>query len=1034
MWIKTGSTMVFDPDKSNVSPGFRFGFPVIEPLHTGEMTNKPTYLMVTPSGGRVEFRQTSVASIYETADSSYAQITTDSANNTLLVRTTDGTQMSFDFKGGAYHPNQIKDRNGNYITIVHDAAGLLRTVTDTLGRIITVNYDAQNYPSSITQLWKNNNGGGADITHTYATFAYTTVSISIDFGGLTLSGITNGASVKALQKITFADGSSTGFDYNSYAQVKQITNNAPDGHALNYARTNLGTPAATEPDCPRFTETRGWAESFNGSNGIPAETVTHNTLTGGGTFAAGGESLSPADVVEVWMDNSPDDVHSKTYYYAAGNWAEGLPFGTTDTVSGVLKRWTRSVWTQDDTTPIYKINPRVTESKVGDETNTKRTAMDYKMQTGSTTAAYYGLVTETRIYDADQTTVLKRATTSYNLGNEYLSRYIIGLPDTSQLFDRNNALTAKMSYLYDQPGFTESGQIVAPVQHDNTNYGANLTVGRGNPTKMIRWDVSNQSGPITREVKYDMAGSAVAQIDPTGRTVRIGYADNFNSSSGGGTFAYPTTLTDPNGKSSQVRYRFDIGANVWANSPAPAGNTLGKESVREYDDAGKLIKNQITGGAYVKYKYEASGNYLKVYSTITDTNGDNTAGAADEVLTETWFDGNGRAFKSRTPFTFDAAGETATWKGQKADFDILGRIKNQYVPTEINGNWDATGSDTVWRATSQTYDWKGRVTQEIGLGNANRFYSYEGCGCAGGEVVTMSGEEIEPGKRRKQKVYSDILGRQWKTEIFNYDGSVYTSSVTKFNGRDQAEWVKQYQGAAPSGALSDASCPAPTCQIATSEYDGHGRLKKSHAPQQDAGKFTVYNYYDDDQPQSVTDARGAVISYTYENRGLVETISETMPPDSTVPLSATCGSPNNPMATYQPGDSSTAPVGYMDFTDSASRIICGWSADMNAPSSSNSVAFYMDGLAGQGGISIGSIAADRPRSDVNTVANIPGNHGFEFKVPEQYADGKTHLIYVYGQSVYNTDPQELLTNAPKSIMLVSKTKITSFEYDDLGNR
>ncbi len=48
------------------------------------------------------------------------------------------------------------------------------------------------------------------------------------------------------------------------------------------------------------------------------------------------------------------------------NWAEGLLFGTEDYADGAQQRWTRTAWTQDDPTLAYSLNPRVTESKVGD--------------------------------------------------------------------------------------------------------------------------------------------------------------------------------------------------------------------------------------------------------------------------------------------------------------------------------------------------------------------------------------------------------------------------------------------------------------------------------------------------------------------------------------------------------------------------------------------------------------------------------------------------------------------------------------------
>src|SRR5205823_13039660 len=122
--------------------------------------------------------------------------------------------------------------------------------------------------------------------------------------------------------------------------------------------------------------------------------------------------------------------------------------------------------------------------------------------------------------------------------------------------------------------------------------------------------------------------------------------------------------------------------------------------------------------------------------------------------------------------------------------------------------------------TQQTYDWKGRpkVTTHPGDG-AQRSASYDGCGCAGGEVVTLTDEA-----GRQQKLYSDPLGRRWKTEVLNWDGSVYSTTESILNALDQPTLVRQFQGTDQSGIFQD---------IATG-YDGYGRLQSRHVPAQDA--------------------------------------------------------------------------------------------------------------------------------------------------------------------------------------------------------
>jgi YD repeat-containing protein len=560
---------------------------------------------------------------------------------------------------------------------------------------------------------------------------------------------------------------------------------------------------------------------------------------------------------------------------------EGLPIATEDWVNGVKKRWTWTKYTQDNENLSYVQNPRVTESKIGDTENgnVRRTTIEYN----NAAAALYGLPSDTFVYDTNQTTILKKSHTEYNLSTAYTSRRIIGLPSLSESYGYENGalnLVGKTTYAYDEGNFSDTSleQTITPIMHDTTKYGASFKVGRGNLTSVTRWDVTGATANITSNVKYNIAGSPVASIDPLGRTVKTSYADKFEDGNNSrNTFAYPTKLTDPNGNFSEVKYRFDIGANVWAKSPAPAGNTVGKITARDFDTIGRLIKQTLwkdtVVSAYTRYEPQPNPTYSRVFTTVTDADNNGVINTNDEVLSESWTDGAGRAIKARSPMTFDASGATQTWVGQKAEYDVLGRTKKQYVPTEINGSWQATGDDYSrgWQFTSSEFDWKGRVTREIGLDNVDRIFEYNGCGCAGGQTTTIKGELLPEG-RRTQKVYSDILGRSYKSEILDWSSNVYSTSVTKFNGRDQAVSIRQFEGG------EKADCTTGECQETTVGYDGHGRKNSQHSPQQNADKSTVYTYNADDQINSMTDGRGASSTYTYNDpRGLLTKIDYSLP-------------------------------------------------------------------------------------------------------------------------------------------------------------
>ena len=897
VWTKDGNAIYFDTNQDNVSPGFRLGFSTIEPVYYDTVTQKWNYLMVTPSGGRIEFRQTAASDTYETADSSYVQLKTKGApspnspveNISITVTGTDGTQMNYEWKGGAFRCSEIKDRNGNFISINHDDQGVLRTVTDTLGRMITVNYDSQLYPTSITQTWKTGNGDGSDTPHTWANFAYTTKEINTSFTGITdIFGPSNGTILKVLERVTFADSSSTRFTYNSYGQVWKVQNYAADGiNELNRVSTDLESPSSSQPDCPKFSQTISYVQNFNGGTPI----TVNNTLETSQTYSVGGISGSGTRI-QVWMSGHPDNLRTNTFVGESG-WLEGLPLATEDCITTTStcsdrKRWTWQSWTQDDPNPnlTYILNPRVTESKVGDTTNTKRSTVEYRLYP-NTTIAEYGLVSAVNVYDTNQATVLKRSETDYNLSSAYLTRRIIGLPSETRGYGYENGslpLVSKMTYLYDEGSFNDSGlsQDISPVQHDNSNYGASFVIGRGNVTSTTRHDVLGQSAATTSSIKYNTAGAPVSQTDPMNRVVKIGYADNFNSAVSGSTYAYPTVLTDPANNSSTVQYRYDIGANIEAISPAPAGNSFGKKTKRFYDAMGRLERDSVyldtTEYSYVRHEYPSNGVQSKVYSTIVDTNNSGMGDTADEVLSESFADGAGRVRMSRKPHTFDDNGNTLTWAGSVVEYDILGRVKRQMVPTEVNSSFVKTGDDAnrdyLW--TVMEYDWKGRMTRTVNTDGTDTLAEYDGCGCAGSTIVTLKGELLTEG-RRTQKIYSDILGREIKHELFDWNNDVYETTVNKYNGRDQIVLSSIYAGTESATDHRDT----------TFTFDGHGRISSKHESQQDVNAAAQYTYFPDDFPQTITDARGAAKHYAYNNRGLLEEISWTVPQNSGIEIPPT---------------------------------------------------------------------------------------------------------------------------------------------------
>ena len=248
-FAEPGSFIKFNADLGTPAPGFRLGLPTLQQRFLDSDSGIYAYILVTPSGGRVELRQVGTSNIYESQDGSYTQL--DASNSSaLIVRTTDGTQMTYVPVGidNEFRCTQIKDRNGNYISATYNTTnGHLLTVTDTLNRLISFNYDGSDNLTSISQTW-------AGVTHYWATFYYGQVYVAPLFGGGLLVNGPNNNYTTVLTQVNLHDGSYFIFNYNAaFAQVNRINQYASDGRLRTYTSYNVSSSSG-QTECPRFTE------------------------------------------------------------------------------------------------------------------------------------------------------------------------------------------------------------------------------------------------------------------------------------------------------------------------------------------------------------------------------------------------------------------------------------------------------------------------------------------------------------------------------------------------------------------------------------------------------------------------------------------------------------------------------------------------------------------------------------------------------------------------------------------------------------
>jgi YD repeat-containing protein len=864
IWTKdpTSDVVAFDLDRGFPTPGFRLGFPVIYGMHTNATAGVYAYLMLAPDGGRIELRQIGSTSVYESADSSHVQLA-DLGSGSLLVRTTDGTRLSYTSTTNGYRCTQIKDRNGNYLTIGNDSAGRLQTVTDTLGRVFTVNYDENNNPISITQT-------RGEAEYTWATFGYEDFELETDFGELGEIG-TDFKTIPVLSQVGLPDGSYYTFDYNHYAQVTRVNYYAADDHLLNYLGNDLSAAnSAAQSDCPRISKINVLADNWNLDGSFDPQEVT-TKFSAPAVVACDGYSLG-TDCLETVVTAPavapmPDGTEQRTFYKGPGNWDFGLPvleetWAEDDSSPSTLvkQRWVTTTWDQDNTSVAYPLNPRVTETNIFDSGNQKRTAIHYEtlaVGCGTSCSTDINLPDAVTEYDSDATTVLRTTETDYLETTAYLDRRIIGLPVEKRIYAGTNAgtLMAKTGFYYDDPDFLTAQGSSIP-QFDATNYGSTFYY-RGNLWKVRQYQIGTSNFKDSK-IGYNTTGAVILTRDPLNHDHTIEYSATYE-------LAYPTKVTDPDGNHGDVEYNFVTGQKTHVYGPALSSGSPGhpgSESSFIYDTIGRLysVTNEANDANTI-YAYATTGTNVTSYTTIKDL--------STYTVASTITDGAGRTIATAT----EHPGSGGTYKAQTERYDILGRPVETSNATEINGVFLPDGDDYTagWQYTEQTYDWKGRPLVTTHPDSTTSTAGYSGCGCAGGEVVTLQDEGTMIGStltRRKQKIYSDVLGRMVKAETFNWDGATAYSTLTnEYNVLDQVILTTTYAGSTSSSTIQQSSV----------EYDGYGRIYRTHAPEQftiglsssEVPTYTTFTYNADDTRATITDGRGASTAFTYNNRRLV---------------------------------------------------------------------------------------------------------------------------------------------------------------------
>jgi RHS repeat-associated protein len=381
-----------------------------------------------------------------------------------------------------------------------------------------------------------------------------------------------------------------------------------------------------------------------------------------------------------------------------------------------------------------------------------------------------------------------------------------------------------------------SGNIVSrsEMSYDDSTYSPNI--GRGNPTTSRVWDstkgtVTNPSAYITTRAKFDWYGNLTESTDAKGNVTKTYYDSTF--------VAFPikvvTPIADPTGASgSNTSFETTVTYDYTTGLPLTTTDANGQTTSIEYD-AATLRPKKVTpptgAGTSETIYNDVPNNYWVKNRTQIDANN-----WAESI---TYFDGLGRAFKSEK---VDADGNIFS----ETEFDFAGRPLRTTNPYRAN-------EAKQW--TTNVYDEQSRVKQVTLPGGATVKTDF---GVATTGILGIT-KQITDQAGKKRKGISDALGRMVRVIEDPTGQNLATDYVFDTLGNLR----KTIQGE----------------QSRYFTYDSLGRLLYAKQPEQEANTaFAMtdsitnnsvwsvkYQYDDNGNIVSTTDARGVSVSATYDN-------------------------------------------------------------------------------------------------------------------------------------------------------------------------
>ncbi|HKX27213.1 MAG TPA: S8 family serine peptidase [Blastocatellia bacterium] len=873
VWVKNPyfSQLGFNPDNGLLGPGWSLGLGKLlgDVPASGETSIPPfwhsdlskyAYLWVEPDGTRRILAGTNATAdhVYKSIDSSHIEYN----NSTGILWLSDGTQIKFTTptgSGGAavgkeLLAREIKDRNGNLITIANTALSngrwVIDYITDTLGRTIDFYYEN----NVLTQIRQDRGG----TWHVFVRIDYAPVTISTNFTGVNLNPANiNGQTVWMPWFIEFPNRMNYRVFYTSYCQAYQIEKWVPaiDGQgperpvaetwydlpSINGQSMPGGPPRGpanvntAQTDCPEFATREEWAENWSRDETGWVTVGSYQWARYSYYFFtdSGGAHTRITDPIgRIYRT----DVSTDGLTHIDRVWANNAAYGTDDSTGTALRTATTTYESAAD-------GLRPTQIVITDGSYTRKTGIHYWTQ------GWVALPDDIFEYENGGSTIYRHRRIFYSTSSSYTDRRIFGTIDQEFICqgDGEANKVSGISYAYDESSYFDTSSFTAG-QHDSANYGTGFIVGRRNTTTVSQYDaLAGTWRPISR-TKYNKTGMVAAVTDAAGSTSQVFYEDNFSPAPPGTTYGLPTRIKDPDGYWSGVKYNWYTGQPVETYHLVGTSGTGAHENVvtYSYDDFDRPTAINQPAGHDGQTTYTYWDNWLAtgVYTRID---------AAKINYSFAAFDGAGRM---RWQGADHPDGSSGKFSMVRNTYDAVGRMIAGSNATAVNGSYVPIDDDATpgWLSTTTVYDALDRpVTATRPDGNMIQ-YDYTGCGCAGSSTVTVTDE-----RGRKRRTIHDFLGRLKEAHNLTSAGSTYSKAVYTYDARDLMAKIEHYN----SGTAH---------QDRTFTYDGYARMTSQTTPE--AGTVTYgykandwLDYFENDRIVSGSTKYRA--SFNYNGKGQI---------------------------------------------------------------------------------------------------------------------------------------------------------------------